>query len=82
MIITEDMHLECETDFIKVWQNKAYELIMETGIWITIKTEYKKEMYFGNIPWRRLTRICFVIKGHEFETLPELIRALKLQVFL
>ena len=72
----------------QLWQQTAAEIGLETGLYIEVKTEYLSQQSVsvnGSTPiynFPIISRIYFDFNGHQFDSLPELKRALSLMAFL
>jgi hypothetical protein len=66
------------------WEVAAAQISMETGIFVSIKSEYGTQSLSGftSTNYSKLARICFVLDGHEFETLKDLRKAIANKAFL
>lgn len=62
---------------IELWQNKAREISMRTGLFIQVGIEYQSESLINPRP----IRIYFDALDHEWESLQDLESALKLKAF-
>jgi hypothetical protein len=67
------------SDWIKEWHHAAAQTSMETGVYVEVGLEYSTKS--GHI-FPDLVRIFFKFGNHEFETLPELKRAIANKAFL
>jgi hypothetical protein len=82
--------------WIAGWEMMAAQVSMETGVYVTVGRDYEAPKipvpvantipgainFTATFPFARLIRIYFKVYGHEFETLPELKKALALKAFL
>jgi hypothetical protein len=64
-----------DNDLLAKWQDAAYRIGMYTGIFVEAK-------YECNVTGSNMTRIFFEMCKQQFETLPELKRAIKIRSFL
>ena len=82
MKITEN-HLYYKTErfetIIKLWEDAALNLSLETGVYIVVKFSIFRELEYSD---DKVSRIYFQINNHEFESLTELKQALSLKAFL
>jgi hypothetical protein len=74
--------------YIDSWYYEAAEITLKQGIIVEVALEYEDVISTTGfksgqaVMTTRLSRIYFKIDNHEFETLKELRRALKLKAFL
>ncbi len=81
--------------WVAAWEAQAAQISMETGIYISVGRDYAQpplppqtiphtptSFMAYSFPSIQLVRIYFIVYGHQFETLPELKRALELKAFL
>jgi hypothetical protein len=69
---------------VEEWRRTAAQIGIQTGFYVEVKVEYTSNNPAHPLyPFSQsLTRVCFLYSGHEFETLPELNKAIANKAFL
>jgi len=62
--------------YVDAWWHAAAQIGMETGVFVEV------DLKWDNVGTGQTSRLVFTLNGHEFETLPDLKKAIGLKAFL
>jgi hypothetical protein len=67
------------SEFMNEWERAAARIAIETGVFVEVGQDIGTSDFDK---YDRLARIYFILDGHQFETLPELKKAIANKAFL